>query len=222
MHSAHRSNRRKIIVVFFVLFLMLVFACSCFISFPQKKVSKYSPESEIYKTVLTRMFGTWEADEFYVKLDTLDQNFLGTEYEKVEMTIAPSSDGERKIELKLFLKKEDLEAKLADWKAKWPDLQIDTYAIQILGKWGISDSGDIFYIDDIAFSLIIEGKGSNIEGFKGWEMMQFQGKMAAVPNLKYPKIIEDQYNFKLDENDTRLELISHVFGYKRFIFHKVN
>lgn len=170
-----------------------------------------------FNSVTNKFVGNWNIDSY----SRSGEETINSIFTKGTLSLDYAS---REAVFSFWVSDSYVNSKLADWKEKWPDLEISEYKVISSGAWSISKSGEILYFHDMANSVDIKGSGENFEGFYGYEQMKFTasenagansglaGMMARAATKKatgtdvlFPKILE-QYNFDLSENGKSIKV----------------
>ena len=167
--------------------------------------------TEEFNTVTQKFVGNWAIDNYSRSGDEVIGDIFtkGTLY----LNFSP-----REAVFTFWVSDSYVDNNLADWKEKWPDIEVDEYMVISSGTWSISNSGEILYFNDMANSIDIKGSGENFEGFYGAEQMKFVAsesvgsdaglagmmaraatKSATGTDVLFPRVLE-QYNFDISEN----------------------
>lgn len=143
---------KKITTLFISIFILFVFLIGC------------SAQSGV--DYLEPLYGKWNIKEY----TNNDIEYIPDIYSKGILNIDKDTET---IQMDFFVSEQTISEKLLDWKAKWPDLVIDTYKIAITAKIRYSGKDKISLID-IDTNIIITGSGENFEGFYAFERSLFE------------------------------------------------
>ncbi len=191
--------------------ISILIACSV-ISITGCRQNLYMTDgTEQFNTVTQKFIGTWDIDSYSRSGDEV----IGDIFTKGALSLSFSP---REAVFTFWVSDAFVDNNLADWKEKWPDIQVDEYMVISSGTWSISNSGEILYFNDMGNSIDIKGSGENFEGFYGAEQMKFVAsesvgsdaglawmlarsvtKSATGTDVLFPKVLE-QYNFDISEN----------------------
>lgn len=119
-----------------------------------------------WQKVTSNFEGQWEFTEF--KEGNIDR--LAAPFETAKITFDFNS---RKSLIQLRVSDTYVQNKLQDWHEKWPDLVVDDYIVLVHTSWHVDKGGDLVLLTGKEFDLKIAGRGSNLEGFQGWEKSKF-------------------------------------------------
>lgn len=192
--------KKSILLIFVSLTVFLLIFSSC--SAPQPN-NFMLPGTEEYIGTTEKLNGTWKVVEYKDN----NENFLKN-FQKAIITF----DFENKeLKLEAVVPTEYIETSLKDWKAKWPDLKVDSYKVIINATCSLSKSGEIIYVEEQKVSVEIKGSGENLEGY-----IQMENGKAMLPfgNPINLKKLDSQFNFKLEGNKLHLYSLS---GYDLFL-----
>lgn len=150
---------KKLSVGTLLLALAAIFLGSC-ISLPGAAKDTRSQDTA------QKVAGTWTLERF----DSNKANVIGAAFDSGTLQLDISK---RRATFVFELARSTIDAKLADWKKDYPDLNIDSYKIISIATWNVDKEGETIFFEAEDSDIEITGSGANFEGFFGWEMSKF-------------------------------------------------
>jgi len=75
----------------------------------------------------------------------------------------------RSLELVMELGEEALNDKLAQWHARWPELDVRRYQVVVKTSWRVAGDGKELVLGDMNGDVVLEGNGEHLGPLTQWE-----------------------------------------------------
>ncbi len=133
--------------------------------------------SKQFEEVTTLLLGEWTIASYSMKGDEK----IGGTYKGGKVVFDEPESGERHgtAQFTLPLSAETIKTMSAEWKKKWPELQVEKYDVVAVAEWELSKDGKILFLQDPLISADISGKGKDINALIGWENGKLQSSSVA-------------------------------------------
>ena len=134
--------------------------------------------TEEYQSVTQQIIGEWRISYF----EDNKKNVIGTKFADSKLDLDPET---RVATFTFHLSRSTINSKLADWRAAFPGITVDSYAIIATAGWRVDSKGETVFFDPLDSEIDIKGSGNNFESFFGSETMKFEASKAAGDRDRY-------------------------------------
>lgn len=197
--------KRTLLIGLISLITLIVLFGSCttadleFISERTDDETYFTPGQPGYETFTSKLLGSWDA----ISYKQLGKEQLGSKYKEVRVGLSAKP---RELVMEFVLTDELTQARAADWLAKDPSLYVYDYIRTYVWKgWQPVEAEvalyDVDYIDvngsDLTRDFVIEGGGTSMETFWGWESMMGPAMGLAYLPVRFLVDVIDEETIRL-------------------------
>lgn len=158
--------------------ITLILAVAIILPVYAKKNMYMIKGTDEYKNVTAKLISDWGVTS-YIKGDDGEQ--IDNSYKSIVFSFKESEkDGDEGIATYIFTLKDSVaEERFADWKKKYEDITMESYAIKGELEWEVSKSGEILHLENATYTVDIKGTGKKLKNFVNYEQGLIESASAA-------------------------------------------